>query len=92
MLAELFWRGSEAGCVAAITVIIAIPFYLGLTHVPVPQLLIYTGAAGTALAAGEYAESRESFTTVRMFVADIVGWCILIFMFGGLAYLTALIF
>ena len=92
MLGELFWRGSKAGCVAAITATFALPFYLGFTHAPVPQLLIYTGAAGTALAAGEYVESREPFPTVRMFVADVVGWCILILMFGGLAYLLALAF
>jgi hypothetical protein len=59
----------------------------------VPQLALYSGVAGAAMATGEFVESpllaRGGF---RLFLTDAVIWAAVIGLLGGLAYLVALIF
>lgn len=88
-----FWQGSKPELVTAITAAIGIPFYLGFVHTPVPQLAIYSGIAGAAMATGEFVETplmkRGGF---RLFLADAAIWAAVIGLVGGGAYLFALIF
>ena len=88
-----FWQGSKPELVTAIAAAIGIPFYLGFVHTPVPQLAIYSGVAGAAMAAGEFVETplmaRGGF---RLFFADAAIWASVIALVGATAYLFALIF
>ena len=47
------WRASLAELLTAIAAAVVIPFYMGFIHLGVPQLLLYSGGAGAAMAAGE---------------------------------------
>jgi hypothetical protein len=88
-----FWQGSKAELIAATAAAIGLPFYLGFTHVPVPQLVLYSGVAGAAMASGEFAEQahlqRGGF---RLFIADAAVWAAVIAVLGGVTYLFALLF
>lgn len=87
------WQGSKPELVTAVAAAIGIPFYLGFVHTPVPQLAIYSGIAGAAMATGEFVETplmrRGGF---RLFLADAAVWAGVIGFTGGAAYLLALIF
>jgi len=89
----ILWQGSKAELITATAAAIAFPFYLGFVHAPVPQLMIYSGVAGAAMASGEFAEQenlkRGGF---RLFMADAAVWAAVIALLGGLAYLLALLF
>lgn len=87
------WNGSTAELVTAATAAIGIPFYLGLIHFGAPQLVLYSGVAGTAMATGEFVESSQlQRGGWRLFVADAAVWSVVIVLLGGLAYILALIF
>jgi hypothetical protein len=87
------WQGSKAELVTAFAAAIGIPFYLGIMHTPVPQLALYSGVAGAAMATGELVEDpRFRRQGLRLFVADVVVWATVVGFTGGLAYLIALIF
>ena len=78
---------------AAFAAVLAIPFYLGIVHLAVPQLLLYSGAAGAAMTTGEFMESPERRRGgARIFLLDTALWFALIASLGGAAYLIALIF
>lgn len=87
------WQGTKVELVAAATAAIAIPFYLGLIHLPAPQLVVYSGVAGAAMATGEYVESQPvQRGGWRLFMVNAAVWFVAIGLFGGCAYLVALIF
>jgi hypothetical protein len=87
------WQGTKAELVTAVAAAVALPFYLGLIHLPPPQLFLYSGVAGAAMATGEYAESpRLQRGGWRLFIANTAVWSVAIGFFGGAAYLMALIF
>lgn len=88
-----FWKGSKPELVTAIAAAIAIPFYRAFVHTPVPQLALYTGVAGAAMASGEFVETPlMQRGGVRLFLADAMIWAGVIVLIGGLAYGCALIF
>ena len=87
------WQGSKAQLLTAAAAAIGIPFYLGFVHTPVPQLVLYSGVAGAAMATGDYVESPQIRSYgVRLFVADAAVWATAIAVFGAAAYAIALIF
>lgn len=87
------WQGTKAELLTAATAAVAIPFYLGLIHLPAPQLVVYSGVAGTAMATGEFVESTHlQRGGWRLFIADAAAWSAVIAFLGGLTYLLALIF
>ena len=66
-----FWKGSKPELVTAIIAAIAIPFYLGFVQTLVPQLALYMGVAGTAMATGEFVETPlMQRGGVRLFLTD----------------------
>ena len=87
------WQGSRAELITAVAAAVGLPFYLGFVHAPVPQLALYSGVAGAAMATGEFVETpllkRGGF---RLFMADSAIWAFVIGLIGGIAYLLALIF
>ena len=91
--AMAFWQGSKPELVTAVAAAIGIPFYLGFVHTSVPQLALYSGVAGAAMATGEFVETPlMKRGGIRLFVADTIIWAMVIGLIGGLAYLFALIF
>ena len=88
-----FWQGSKPELVTAIAATMAIPFYLGFVHTPVPQLALYGGVASAAMATGEFVECKDlAQGGWRAFIADSAIWFGVIALLGGAAYLIALIF
>ena len=78
---------------AAVAAVLGIPFYLGLIHTPIAQVFVYSGVASTAMAAGQYVDTpRGERGGAQTFLSELGLWFALIFLFGGLAYLIALIF
>lgn len=78
---------------AAFAAVLAIPFYFGIVHLPVPQLLLYSGAASAAMTTGEFMETPERRKGgARIFLLDTALWFTLIASVGGAMYLIALIF
>ena len=87
------WRASFAELLTAIAAAIVIPFYLGFVHLGIPQLLLYFGGAGTAMAAGEWIESpAETRAGITAFVYECLVWTTVVLIIGSLVYLFALIF
>jgi hypothetical protein len=77
----------------AAAAVVGIPFYLGLIHLPLAHLFVYSGVASTAMAAGQYADApKEERGGAQLFVTELGLWFALIVVCGGLAYLAALIF
>ena len=88
-----FWQGSKPELVTAVAATIGIPFYLGFVHTPVPQMVLYTGIAGAAMATGEFVETPAMRAhSLRLFAIDVAVWAVMIGLLGGIAYLIALIF
>ena len=86
------WQGSRAELVTAAAAALGLPFYLGFVHAPVPQLALYSGVAGAAMATGEFVESPMlTRGGLRLFLTDVAVWAAVIGLFGGAAYLLALI-
>jgi hypothetical protein len=87
------WRASVAELLTAIAAAILIPFYLGFVHLGVPQLLLYFGGAGTAMAAGEWIETpAEMRAGMTAFLYECLVWTTVVLIIGGMVYLFALIF
>jgi hypothetical protein len=87
------WQGSKAELVTAIAATLGIPFYLGVIHLPAPQLVLYGGVASAAMATGEFAEySHLARGGLPVFLMDASIWFGVIALFGGIAYLLALVF
>jgi len=87
------WQSSRAQLVTATAAAIGLPFYLGLVHTPVAQFFLYSGVAGTAMATGEYAMSPEYRDDgLRVFVADVAVWAVVVGALGAVSYLIALVF
>ena len=86
-------RVSHPEAFAVFAAAFAIPFYLGFVHLPVPQFLLYSGAASAAMTTGEFIEEPKRRTGgARIFILDTALWFALIASIGGVAYLIALIF
>lgn len=84
---------SQPEAVAVFAAALAIPFYLGIIHLPVSQLLLYSGAASAAMTTGEFIEAPERRKGgARIFILDSALWFAMIASIGGAAYLIALIF
>ena len=93
MMVMTLWQGSKAELITATAAAIGLPFYLGFVHTAVPQLVLYSGVAGAAMATGEFAEQAHlKRGGVRLFMADAAIWSAVIALRGGAAYLFALIF
>jgi len=87
------WQGSEAKLMAAVTVTVALPFYLGFVHAAAPQLVLYTGVAGAAMATGEFVETPTlKRGGLSVFLTVVAVWSASIVVVGGATYLIALIF
>lgn len=87
------WQGSKAELATAVTAVIGIPFYLGFVHTAVPQLFLYSGVAGAAMATGEFAEAAHlQRGGLRLFVTDAAVWATVVAILGGMTYLFALLF
>lgn len=77
----------------AVAAVLGIPFYLGLVHVPIAQMFVYSGVASTAMAAGQLADTpKDERGGAQAFLSELGLWFALIFLFGGISYLVALIF
>jgi hypothetical protein len=87
------WQGSKVELVTATAAAVGLPFYLGFVHVAVPQLMLYSGVAGAAMATGEFAEQAHlQQCGFRLFLANAAIWATVIALLGGAAYLFALLF
>lgn len=82
-----------AELLTAIAAAILIPFYMGFIHLGVPQLLLYSGGAGAAMAAGEWIESpAETRAGMKAFLYECLVWAVVVGVIGTAVYLFALIF
>ena len=87
------WTGSRLQLLTAFAGIVAIPFYLGLIHVTAPQMLLYSGVAGTSMAAGGYLDSpRDKRGSLTAWLQEALLWSLVVVALGGTAYAVALIF
>lgn len=78
---------------AICTAVLAIPFYLGIVHWPIAQMLLYSGAASAAMTTGTFIEMPERRAGgSKLFFLDMALWLALIIPLGGAAYLIALVF
>jgi len=78
---------------AGFTTLVGIPFYLGFVHFNGTQLLLYSGVAGTGMAAGEYLETPSALRgDWKAFVQAALLWIPLATLVDGLVYLLALLF
>ena len=84
---------ASAELVAIFTAVLAIPFYLGIVHWPVPQMLLYSGAASATMTTGGFLDESKRFAAgLKVFFFEMLLWLAIIIPLGGLAYLIALIF
>ena len=78
--------------VGLIVAIVMLPFYIGVLHLTLVELLLYAGVAGAGLTAGD----RLQFPRVRAFapadlVVDFALWAQAVLGLGLVAYLLALL-
>jgi len=77
----------------ALAAVLGIPFYLGLVHLSLAHMFVYSGVASTAMAAGQYVDTpREERGGAQLFVGELGLWFALILLVGGLSYLIAWLF
>lgn len=77
----------------ALFLMLAIPFYLGLVHWSLGQFLLYCGAAGLGLAAGDYLTTDPALRSgLRFLVSDAALRSIALTLLGGFIYLLAWLF
>lgn len=82
-----------AALVAALAAVLGIPFYMGLVHVPLAQMFVYTGVASTAMATGQFVDTpKEERGDAHLFLGELGLWFAAIVLFGGISYLVALMF
>lgn len=78
---------------AAVAAALGLPFYLGLVHVPITQLALYSGVASTAMATGQFVDTPvDQRGGLPVFLYEVALWFGLVAVGGGLSYLVALIF
>lgn len=78
---------------AALAAVFGIPFYMGLIHVPLAQMFVYSGVASTAMATGQYVDTpKNERGDAHLFLGELGLWLAAIVLFGGISYLIALIF
>lgn len=78
---------------AALAAVLGLRFYMGLIHVPLAQMFVYTGVASTAMATGQFVDTpRGERGDARLFLGELGLWFSAIVLFGGMSYLVALIF
>ncbi|WP_114952081.1 hypothetical protein [Sphingosinicella terrae] len=76
----------------AVAVAVLIPFYMGVQHLTLVQLLTYGGVAGLLLAAGEHLRFTGLVPpSAREFVADLLLWAQAVLGLGTASYLIAVI-
>jgi len=79
--------------VTALAAVLGIPFYMGLIHVPLAQMFVYSGVASTAMATGQFVDTpREERGGAQLFLGELGLWFAAIVLFGGMSYIIALIF
>ena len=79
--------------VTAVAAVLGIPFYMGLIHLSLAHMFVYSGVASTAMAAGQYADTPDDERGgLQLFVGEIGLWFALIFLAGGISYLVAWLF
>lgn len=79
--------------IAAAAAVLGIPFYLGLIHMPLAQMFVYSGVASTAMATGQFVDTpKEERGSAQLFLGELGLWFAIVVLFGGLSYLVALIF
>lgn len=77
----------------ALFVTLPVPVYLGLVHWPPGPYLLYSAAAGSALAAGDYLDREPTFRDgLRSLGADAFLRSVAITLLGGAFYLLAWLF
>lgn len=78
---------------AAAAAALGIPFYLGLVHMPLAQMFVYSGVASTAMATGQFVDTpKQERGGLAEYFSELGLWFALIILIGGISYLTALIF
>lgn len=86
-------QGRYTALFVAFAAVIGLPFYLGLVHMPLTQVFAYSGVASTAMAMGQFADSsKDRRGGIQAFLSELSLWFALVFLGGGIAYATALIF
>lgn len=77
----------------AVAAVLGFPFYLGLIHLPLAQLFLYSGVASTAMATGQYMDTPTGTRGgPQLFLTEWGLWFAIILLLGGLSYVAALIF
>lgn len=74
--------------------LLAIPFYLGLVHLPFRSFIQYAGTTGVAMTTGTILDRWEGPGSESLpAVLAVVGlWTVLTFLIGGCSYLIAFAF
>ncbi|WP_129791070.1 hypothetical protein [Sphingosinicella sp. CPCC 101087] len=77
---------------AMLAVIVAIPFYMGMVHLGIVEVLAYVAVGALSMSVGEALQSR-GFTALRLddLLYDIGLWMVATATLGGAAYAAALI-
>lgn len=89
MISDLEIWSEAAG---ALAVAVLIPFYMGILHLTLVQLLGYGGVAGLLLAAGEHLRFTGAVAPrLREFLADLLLWAQMVLGLGTMSYLAAVI-
>ncbi len=79
--------------IAIFATVLAIPFYLGIVHWAVPQMLLYSGAASASMTTGGFMDEPQRLSGgVKLFLLDMALWLAIIVPVGGVAYLIAWLF
>lgn len=79
--------------VTAVAAVLGIPFYMGLVHLSLAHMFVYSGVASTAIAAGQYADTpKDERGGLQLFVGEMGLWFALIILVGGIAYFIAWLF
>lgn len=91
---ELDTGGWIAPAFVAFAGMVGIPFYFGVIHLPIVQLLVYSPFAGAAMTAGTHLDSLqgELGKSIGAIMAGVGFWTILTLMIGATSYLVALVF
>ena len=77
---------------AMLAVIVAIPFYMGLVHLGIVEVLAYVAVGALSMSVGQALQSR-GFSALRLddLLYDIGLWMVATATLGGAAYAAALI-
>ena len=77
---------------AMLAVIVAIPFYMGLVHLGIVEVLAYVAVGALSMSVGQALQSR-GFSPLRLddLLYDVGLWMVATATLGGAAYAAALI-